>query len=125
MLGAMLAAKGAVPRQGVRQRQIRRSSAAMKAAKARGVRSGSLGDKGAELERQAKGRAERLRNVFEGLSGLSAREAAERLNARGYQNVRRKWHATQVSQYEKPRVEARGFPDGKYGVVQGQSRPRP
>jgi len=43
-----------------------RTKAAMKAAKARGVRIGGLRDKGAELEREAKDRAEGLRSVFEG-----------------------------------------------------------
>jgi hypothetical protein len=55
-----------------------RTKAAMKRAKAKGVRIGGI-----ELEREAQERAEGLRSVFEGLSGLSARKAAERLNADG------------------------------------------
>jgi hypothetical protein len=69
----------------------------MKAAKARGVRIGGLRDKGVELEREAKERAERLRSVFEGLSGLSARKAAEELNARGVPTpAGGKWHGATV-----------------------------
>jgi DNA invertase Pin-like site-specific DNA recombinase len=60
-----------------------RTSAAMKAAKARGVAIGGLRDKGRDLEREAKERAQGLARVFAGLSGLSARKAAERLNAEG------------------------------------------
>jgi hypothetical protein len=41
----------------------------MKAAKARGVRIGGLRDKGMELEREAKERAEGLRSVFGCLLG--------------------------------------------------------
>jgi DNA invertase Pin-like site-specific DNA recombinase len=74
-----------------------RTRAAMKAAKARGVRIGGLRDKGVELEREAKERAEGLRSVFEGLSGLSARKAAEELNARGVPTpAGGKWHAATV-----------------------------
>ena len=74
-----------------------RTRAAMKAAKARGVRIGGLRDKGMELEREAKARAEGLRSVFEELSGLSARKAAEELNARGVPtSAGGKWYATQV-----------------------------
>ena len=74
-----------------------RTKAAMKAAKARGVSIGGLRDKGEELQREAKERAEGLRSVFEELSGLSARKAAEELNARGIPTSSgSKWHATQV-----------------------------
>jgi DNA invertase Pin-like site-specific DNA recombinase len=63
-----------------------RTRAAMKRAKARGVRIGGLQE-----------RAEGLRSVFEGLSGLSARKAAEKLNADGVPTpAGGKWHATQV-----------------------------
>jgi DNA invertase Pin-like site-specific DNA recombinase len=63
-----------------------RTRAAMKRAKARGVRIGGLQE-----------RAEWLRSVFEGLSGLSARKAAEKLNADGVPTpAGGKWHATQV-----------------------------
>jgi DNA invertase Pin-like site-specific DNA recombinase len=62
-----------------------RTKAAMKRAKAKEVR----------LEAQE--RAEGLRSVFEGLSGLSARKAAEKLNAHGVPTpAGGKWHATQV-----------------------------
>ena len=60
-----------------------RTKAAMKAAKARGVTIGGLRDKGIELEREARERAEALRSVFEELATLSARKAAEELNTRG------------------------------------------
>jgi hypothetical protein len=61
------------------------------------VRIGGLRDKGMELEREAKERAEGLRTVFEELSGLSARKAAEELNARGVPtSAGGKWYATQV-----------------------------
>jgi DNA invertase Pin-like site-specific DNA recombinase len=74
-----------------------RTRAAMKAAKARGVRIGGLRAKGVELEREAKDRAEGLRSVFEGLSGLSARKVAEELNARGVPTpAGGKWHAATV-----------------------------
>jgi hypothetical protein len=52
----------------------------MKRAKAKGVRIGGLRAKGIELAQE---RAEGLRRVFEGLSGLSARKAAEKLNTDG------------------------------------------
>jgi hypothetical protein len=69
----------------------------MKRAKAKGVRIGGLRTKGIELEREAQERAEGLRSVFEGLSGLSARKAAEKLNVDGVPTTAGgKWHATQV-----------------------------
>ena len=72
-----------------------RTKAAMKRAKAKGVRIGGLRAKG--IEREAQERAEGLRSVFEGLSGLSARKAAEKLNADGVPTpAGGKWHATQV-----------------------------
>jgi DNA invertase Pin-like site-specific DNA recombinase len=61
----------------------RRTKDALAAAKARGVRLGGLRNHGAELQRGADERAEQLRPVFEELSGLSARKAAEELNRRG------------------------------------------
>jgi len=74
-----------------------RTKAAMKAAKARGVSIGGLRDKGEELQREAKERAEGLRSVFEELSGMSARRAAKELNARGIPTFSgSKWYATQV-----------------------------
>jgi DNA invertase Pin-like site-specific DNA recombinase len=74
-----------------------RTKAAMKAAKARGVRVGGLWQKGYRVKREANERAAGLRSVLEGLSGLSARKAAEALNARGVATPEgSKWHATQV-----------------------------
>ena len=58
---------------------------------------GGLHDKGIELEREARERAEALRSVFEELATLSARKAAEELNARAVPTpAGGKWHATQV-----------------------------
>jgi DNA invertase Pin-like site-specific DNA recombinase len=74
-----------------------RTKAAMKAAKDRGVVLGGLRDKGIELQREAKERAESLRDAFGELSGLSARKAAEALNSRGVPTPEGgKWHASQV-----------------------------
>jgi DNA invertase Pin-like site-specific DNA recombinase len=74
-----------------------RTKAAMKQAKARGVRIGGLRSKGREFQQQATERAEGLRTVFEGLSSLSARKAAEELNNRNVPTPEGgKWHATQV-----------------------------
>jgi hypothetical protein len=65
--------------------------------KDRGVVLGGLRDKGLELQREALQRAEGLRTVFEELSSLSARQAAEKLNADGVPTPNRgKWHAAQV-----------------------------
>ena len=56
-----------------------------------------LRDKGIELEREARERAEALRSVFEELATLLARKAAEELNARAVPTpAGGKWHATQV-----------------------------
>jgi hypothetical protein len=58
---------------------------------------GGLHTQGIELEREAQERAEGLRSVSEGLSGLSARKAAEKLNADGVPTPGGgKWHAAQV-----------------------------
>src|SRR3974390_1114090 len=74
-----------------------RTKAALAAAKARGVRIGGLRSKGIELAAEARKRAERLRSVFEELSGKSAREAADELNMRGVPTPEGgKWHAVQV-----------------------------
>ena len=74
-----------------------RTKAAMKAAKRRGVVIGGLRSKGLELRAEANKRAERLRRVFEGMSGLSARQAAKKLNDDGVKTPEGgKWHATQV-----------------------------
>jgi DNA invertase Pin-like site-specific DNA recombinase len=79
-----------------------RTKAAMKAAKARGITLGRLRDKGAELQREALERAERLRSVFDELASLSARKAAEELNARGFPTPEGgKWFATQVIRVRK------------------------
>ena len=74
-----------------------RTKAALRAAKARGVRIGGLREKGRELKREAKERAHGLARVFAGLSGLSARKAAEKLNVDGVPTPEGgKWHAMQV-----------------------------
>lgn len=74
-----------------------RTKAAMKAAKRRGVKIGGLRSKGLELQAAANEYADRLRGVLEGLSELSARKAAEELNARKVPTpAGGKWHATQV-----------------------------
>jgi DNA invertase Pin-like site-specific DNA recombinase len=74
-----------------------RTKAAMRAAKDRGVILGGLRDKGIELQREAKERAEVLRSVFEELSSLSARKVADELNNRGIPTPEGgKWYATQV-----------------------------
>jgi DNA invertase Pin-like site-specific DNA recombinase len=79
-----------------------RTKAAMKAAKARGVAIGGLRDKGRELQREAKERALGLRSVFETLSHVSARQAADALNARGVPApAGGKWYATQVIRVRK------------------------
>ena len=75
----------------------RRTKDALAAAKARGVRLGGLRSKGEEYQREAAARAEQLRPIFEELSGLSARRAAEELNRRGIPTATGgKWHAMQV-----------------------------
>jgi DNA invertase Pin-like site-specific DNA recombinase len=71
-----------------------RTSAAMQAAKARGKVFGGRREK---LPREAQERADGLRAVFEELSSLSARQAAEKLNADGVPTPNGgKWHAAQV-----------------------------
>jgi DNA invertase Pin-like site-specific DNA recombinase len=75
----------------------RRTKDALAAAKARGVRLGGLRPKGLEFQREAAERAERLRDVFAELEGMSARKAATELNRRGITTPEGgKWHATQV-----------------------------
>ena len=75
----------------------RRTKDALAAAKARGVRLGGLRSKGEEYQREAAARAEQLRPIFEELSGLSARRAADELNRRCIPTATGgKWHATQV-----------------------------
>src|SRR5215469_12258616 len=53
-----------------------RTRAAMKQAKARGVRIGGLRSKGRELQQEAQQRAEALRPIFTELAGKSARAIA-------------------------------------------------
>ncbi len=61
------------------------------------MRLGGLRSKGEEYQREAAARAEQLRPIFEELSGLSARRAAEELNRRGIPTATGgKWHAMQV-----------------------------
>jgi DNA invertase Pin-like site-specific DNA recombinase len=85
-----------------------RTKAAMKAAKKRAadqgvaITFGGLRDKGVELQREALERAEGLRTVFDELSSLSARKAAEKLNERGIATPEGgKWYATQVIRVRK------------------------
>jgi uncharacterized protein with von Willebrand factor type A (vWA) domain len=66
------------------------------------VRLGGLRSKGEEFQREAAARAEALRPVFEELSGLSARQAAEELNRRGITTANgSKWHAAQVQRVRR------------------------
>jgi DNA invertase Pin-like site-specific DNA recombinase len=71
-----------------------RTRAAMRAAKARGK---AFGGRREKLPREAQERADGLRSVFDGLAGLSARQAAEKLNADGVPTPNGgKWHAATV-----------------------------
>jgi DNA invertase Pin-like site-specific DNA recombinase len=79
-----------------------RTKAALRAAKARGVVLGGMTAKSLERQRQARERAQQLRDVFAELSDLSARKAAETLNARGIPTPEgSKWYATQVIRVRK------------------------
>ena len=79
-----------------------RTKAALRAAKARGVVLGGMTSKSLEYQQQARERAEQLRDVFAELSDLSARKAAEALNARGIPTPEGgKWYATQVIRVRK------------------------
>src|SRR6516162_10817859 len=83
-----------------------RTKAALRAAKARGVVLGGMTSKSLEYQRQAGERAEQLRSVFAELSDLSARKAAETLNARGIPTPEGgKWYATQVIRVRKRLAE--------------------
>ena len=63
---------------------------------------GGMTSKSLEYQRQARERAEGLRSVFAELSDLSARKAAEALNARGIPTPEGgKWYATQVIRVRK------------------------
>jgi DNA invertase Pin-like site-specific DNA recombinase len=78
-----------------------RTKAALRAAKARGVVLGGMTSKSLEYQRQARERAEQLRDVFTELGDLSARKAAVALNARGIPPEGGKWYATQVIRVRK------------------------
>jgi DNA invertase Pin-like site-specific DNA recombinase len=79
-----------------------RTKAAMAKAREKGITLGGLRDKGVELQREAQERAEGLRGVFDELASLSARKAAEELNARGVATPEGgRWYATQVIRVRK------------------------
>jgi DNA invertase Pin-like site-specific DNA recombinase len=79
-----------------------RTKAALRAAKARGVVLGGMTSKSLEYQRQARERAEQLSDVFAELGDLSARKAAETLNARRVPAPQGgKWYATQVIRVRK------------------------
>ena len=70
---------------------------ALAAAKAPGVKPGGHRKQSDITKREAANRAESLRGVFEEISSLSARKAAEELNRRGITTAEgNKWHAMQV-----------------------------
>jgi DNA invertase Pin-like site-specific DNA recombinase len=74
-----------------------RTKDALASAKARGVRLGGHRAQSDITKSEALERAEALRGVFEELSGLSARAAAEELNRRGIPTASGgKWQAVQV-----------------------------
>jgi hypothetical protein len=67
---------------------------------------GGMTAKSLEHQRQARKRAEQLRDVFAELGDLSARKAAEELNARGVPTPEGgKWYATQVIRVRKRLAE--------------------
>jgi DNA invertase Pin-like site-specific DNA recombinase len=79
-----------------------RTKAALRAAKARGVMLGGMTSQSLEYQRQARERAEQLRDIFAELRDLSARKAAEALNTRGIPTPGGgKWYATQVIRVRK------------------------
>jgi DNA invertase Pin-like site-specific DNA recombinase len=75
-----------------------RTKAALQAAKARGVRLGGSGDRLAKANREAAiDRANEIRPVLEKLAGLSARQIAVELTARGIGTPRGgRWHPQSV-----------------------------
>jgi hypothetical protein len=78
----------------------------MAKAKERGVALGGLRERGIELQREAKERAEQLRHIFAELGDLSARKLAETLNARGIPTPEGgNWYATQVIRVRKRLAE--------------------
>ena len=79
-----------------------RTKAALRAAKARGVVLGGMTAKSLEYQRQARERAEQLRDVFAELGDVSARKTAGILNARRIPTPEGgKWYATQVIRVRK------------------------
>jgi DNA invertase Pin-like site-specific DNA recombinase len=79
-----------------------RTKAAMKQAKARGVRIGGLRSKGVELQQEAQGQAEALRPIFAELAGKSARAIAAELNERKVPTATgRQWYATTVIRVQR------------------------
>ena len=74
-----------------------RTKEALAAARARGVKLGGHREQSDITKAEAQQRAEGLRSVFEELSGLSARKAAEELNRRRIPTATgRRWFAQQV-----------------------------
>ena len=74
-----------------------RTKEALAAARARGVKLGGHREQSDITKAEAQQRAEGWRSVFEELSGLSARKAAEELNRRGIPTATgRRWFAQQV-----------------------------
>jgi len=75
----------------------RRTKDALAAARARGVKLGGLNAKGIANQQTAADFADQLRPIFDELAGLSARQAAARLNERGIKTAAgAQWHAVQV-----------------------------
>jgi hypothetical protein len=73
----------------------------MKAAKRRAVKIGRLRSKGLELKAETHQRAQGLSRVIEGLSGLSARKAAEELKCHERTNAER-WQVARDNSYSCP-----------------------
>jgi DNA invertase Pin-like site-specific DNA recombinase len=85
-----------------------RTKAAMKQAKARGVRIGGLRSKGVELQQEAQERAEALRPIFTELAGKSARAIAAELNERKVPTPSGgPWHAATVIRVQRRLEEGR------------------
>jgi DNA invertase Pin-like site-specific DNA recombinase len=75
----------------------RRTKDALAAAKLRGVKLGGLNAGGIAKKQAAADFAELMRPLFAELAALSARQAAEALNARGIKSAAGgRWHASQV-----------------------------
>jgi DNA invertase Pin-like site-specific DNA recombinase len=74
-----------------------RTKAGLAAAKRRGTKLGGRNTQSDQTAAAARDRAERLRDTFVELSGLSANEAAVELNRRGVETpTAASWHATTV-----------------------------